>query len=81
MQHPTSGEENHDIFVFKTNLADDHAVSRVANILNTTPGIRKWNVALDDEDKVLRVVCASVQEHAIIHLVQKAGFHCEVLPG
>jgi hypothetical protein len=43
-------------------------------------GTKNWTFALEDEDKILRVVSASSYVPAIRKILMKYGFICEELP-
>ncbi len=68
-----------DILVFKTGLRHPGEVSRVAVLLESLDGILKWNVDLDDCDRVLRIEAVGLSCYDIIRLVSQAGFLCEEL--
>ena len=70
-----------DILVFKTNVRSRRRVNDLASHLEKLEGILKWNVDLQDVDKVLRVESASVSARAIEHKLQQAGYFCEELTG
>lgn len=67
------------IKVFKTNIRTKKDEQRIATLLSGEERIRKWNVARDDRDKVLRIVSGSMSEQEIIALVGSAGYCCEEL--
>lgn len=69
-----------DILVFRTNLESEEALETIRPLLDDHPQIMRWNVDHWDVDKVLRVEANSLAPHAVIQLVQKAGFDCEELP-
>jgi hypothetical protein len=68
-----------DILVFKTNLRSRKRVSALAPHLENMKGIVRWNVDLQDIDKVLRIECASISARAIEKNLQQAGYFCEEL--
>ncbi len=67
------------IHVFKTDVRNRKNVSALAPHLQNIEGIIRWNVDLQDIDKVLRVECASVPATLIEKSVRKAGHFCEEL--
>lgn len=67
------------VLVFKTSLHNDTDVERIAPLLNGMRGVLEWNVALDDCDKVLRVVSSGISMHNIMALLHGAGYSCEEL--
>jgi hypothetical protein len=70
--------ENFDhILLFKTNLeaTDRKQLEEVFN----KEGITEWNVDLDDEDRVLRIISTSLNHTYIIQLITRYGFECCIL--
>ncbi|WP_153797776.1 hypothetical protein [Foetidibacter luteolus] len=70
-----------EILVFKTNVEDRKHVRKLFRILRAIQGILKWNVDLEDNDKVLRVEAVSLSPHAIENVMQRAGYYCKELEG
>jgi hypothetical protein len=69
-----------DILVFKTNLELKIDVEKAAELLNTQPGILRWNVDCEDVDHVLRIESDHLQPSLVIALITGAGYACEELP-
>jgi hypothetical protein len=67
-----------EIFVFKTSVEPEH-VSSLAPFLDGLVGKGKWNFALDDCDRILRVMSGSIKPHQPIELLVKQGFNCSEL--
>jgi len=74
--YPATG----DVLVFRTNLRNVHDLERISVLLNAEEKIIRWNVALDDSDKVLRVLSHRLSPTEVISLLIQAGFFCEELP-
>ncbi|GAC1451850.1 MAG: hypothetical protein NVSMB7_14490 [Chitinophagaceae bacterium] len=68
-----------EILVFKTDVRSRKRVNALAPHLQNMKGIIKWNVDLQDADKVLRVECASISSGTIEKILQQAGHYCEEL--
>jgi hypothetical protein len=68
-----------EVLVFKTSVQNHENVKQLAPLLNGLAGHGKWNFALDDGDRILRIVSASVQPHQAIQLLSFQGFICEEL--
>lgn len=68
-----------EILVFKTSVQNHDNVNQLAPLLNGLAGCGKWNFALDDCDRILRIVSASVQPQQAIQLLAFQGFMCEEL--
>jgi hypothetical protein len=69
-----------EILVFKTNIARDEDLVKVASVINNDSRIRQWNVDRDDIDHVLRIEATQIVAPDVISMVHKAGFECEELP-
>ncbi|MES2372254.1 MAG: hypothetical protein V4557_06725 [Bacteroidota bacterium] len=68
-----------DILVFKTNLDNPELVSRVTPVLQTMPGVQKWNVDMHDCDNVLRIEATELSPRSVEMVLQNAGYYCEEL--
>lgn len=69
-----------EVLVFKTNLRYKKQVSALASHMSGLPGIYRWNVDLDDVDKILRIEAGEqcCPRNVEATLVQ-AGYFCEEL--
>lgn len=68
-----------EVIVYKTNINHPADIERVKPYFNGQPDILKWNVDIEDEDRVLRVEAESNISGKIEHLIQRAGYHCAEL--
>lgn len=69
--------ENFDhILLFKTDIKSEDCKAKLQAILNGYEGIEQWNVALDDQDCVLRVVSHTLNHQQIIELITNHGHFC-----
>lgn len=68
-----------DILIFKTSIANEQDVSKIASVLNSDPAIRKWNIDYSDCDHVLRIESEQRNISYFISLISQAGFLCEEL--
>ena len=68
-----------DILVFKTNLFDARRISDIEPSLDVHPNIFNWNVDLNDEDNILRIVASNVAGEEVEDLFLSAGYYCEEL--
>ncbi|MBC7686978.1 MAG: hypothetical protein H7211_02240 [Aquabacterium sp.] len=68
-----------DILVFKTNLFDARRISDIEPSLDVHPNIFNWNVDLNDEDNILRIVASNVAGEEVEDLLLSAGYYCEEL--
>lgn len=69
--------ENLDhILLFKTDIKTEDCKAKLQSILDNHSAISKWNVALDDEDFVLRIVSESLNHQQVIELINTHGHFC-----
>lgn len=73
-------EKDPQVLVFKTNLQYKKDINQLAPVLNIFRGILRWNVDMNDIDKVLRIETKQLVAQDIIRLVRGAGYFCEELP-
>jgi copper chaperone len=62
---------------FKSNIKCMGCVAQVSPILNSTEGIRKWEVDIYNPQKTLTVETDKLNAGEIASLVEKAGFKAE----
>lgn len=67
--------------IFKTNIKGERTVTYLAMEMNSLFPCCKVTVDLNDRDKVLRVESekGKVKADKVIELLNKRGFHCEIL--
>lgn len=69
--------ENFDhILLFKTDIRSEACKAKLQAILDGHEGIAQWNIALDDQDYVLRVVSYTLTHQEIIELINQQGHFC-----
>ncbi|MDE3252081.1 MAG: hypothetical protein KGO92_04695 [Bacteroidota bacterium] len=68
-----------EILIFKTNLDQPVLRQRIAPFMQSIPGIKRWNIDMDDCDNVLRIEAEMVTPRTIETLLQQAGYFCEEL--
>lgn len=72
--------ENLDhILVFRTDIDSEDCKKKLEAILNQQAGILKWNVALDDSDRILRIVSYVLKPQEIVKLITENGHYCHEL--
>ncbi len=67
------------ILVLKSNVATLADLARVRQPLDHHPGIRQWNIDLDDCDHVLRIVTPNLTISDIEDLITRQGYRCSEL--
>lgn len=68
-----------NVIILKTNIRYKKQVKSVAPLLDQQDSIYRWNIDLNDVDKVLRIESTGMQQTQIVQLINEAGFHCEEL--
>jgi len=69
--------ENLDhIFVFKTEISTVEETVLLKNIFLNRPEVQQWSIDLEDIDRVLRIVSATLGCNEIIALLQHFGLNC-----
>ena len=64
------------VLVFKTSVETRKDVNFLTPFLNHFAGAGYWNFALDDHDRILRIVTPTVSPKHAIELLQAHGFQC-----
>ncbi|WP_340152651.1 heavy-metal-associated domain-containing protein [uncultured Marivirga sp.] len=62
---------------FKTNINCGGCLSKVTPFLNEEKNIKKWDVNLESDDRILTVETSDLTEEEVKKTVQKAGFKAE----
>jgi hypothetical protein len=68
-----------NIFIFKTNIQTEFDKLRIKNVLDASQKVLKWNIDMDDADRVLRIVSDSLRPEQIISVLDYVGFECSEL--
>ncbi|OQP51149.1 hypothetical protein A4H97_02820 [Niastella yeongjuensis] len=68
-----------EVLVFKTNLRFKAQINAVTPHINNLQGISRWNVDLDDSDKILRIESVDLCPRSVEDTLQRAGYFCEEL--
>jgi hypothetical protein len=68
-----------ELLIFKTNIVDRTGVERLKSLFSGMPGIKNWNVDVQDIDHVLRIEARDIGPDEIIQVLRNAGYHCEEL--
>jgi hypothetical protein len=68
-----------EVLVFKTNLRFKKHISAVTPHINNLQGVTRWNVDLDDKDKILRIESRDLSPRSVESTLQQAGYFCEEL--
>jgi hypothetical protein len=68
-----------NIFIFKTNIQTEFDKLRIKNVLDASQKVLKWNIDMDDADRVLRIVSDCLRPEQIISVLDYVGFECTEL--
>ena len=68
-----------EILVFKTNLVNKNCISDVEPSLDVHPNIFKWNVDLNDDENILRIIATDIAGEEVENILLNAGYYCEEL--
>lgn len=68
-----------EVLVFKTSVETHQHVKTLKPLLDSAAGKGKWNFALDDSDRILRIVSNRIQPLAAINLLKAHGYECSEL--
>jgi hypothetical protein len=68
-----------EVLVFATSVRTQKDAELVTPALNSFVGSGKWNFALDDSDKILRIVSNKINPKQAIQLLVENGFNCKEL--
>lgn len=64
---------------FKTNINCANCMAKVTPLLNSQETIQKWEVNLNDPDRILTVSTNKLSSGEITDLIKKVGFKAEVI--
>ncbi len=68
------------ILIYRTSVRNDKEKLKVADKLNYLVGENNWTIDLEDEDKVLRVVCNRELAKEIEQVFAAYRYRCESMP-
>lgn len=67
------------IHIFKTNIHSVEQIKNADSFLSTHSKIEKWNIDLDDCDKVLRIESCPLVINDVIESLAPFNIYCEAL--
>ena len=67
------------IHIYKTNINTVEQIKKADSILSKNNKIKKWNIDLDDCDKVLRIESSQQEIYDVIGSLKPFNIYCEVL--
>jgi len=66
---------NH-ILLFKTNCFKKRDKAAVKKLMAQLTGVEDWNIDMDDDDRVLRIISRTLNHQYIINLLNQHGYQC-----
>ncbi|MES2113134.1 MAG: hypothetical protein V4577_30565 [Bacteroidota bacterium] len=66
---------NH-ILLFKTNCFKKRDKAAVKKLMAQLTGVEDWNIDMDDDDRVLRIISRTLSHQYIINLLNQHGYQC-----
>lgn len=68
-----------EVLVFKTSVETSQSVKLLRPLLDSVAGRGRWNFALDDCDRILRIASKKVNAQMAIQLLNDRGYECTEL--
>ena len=68
-----------NLYIFKTNILTEFDRLRIKYVMDASEKVLKWNIDMDDTDRVLRVVSDRLNALQIIYMLDFIGFECAEL--
>jgi hypothetical protein len=68
-----------EVLVFKTSVETTSEVKSLRSALDLVAGRGKWNFALDDCDRILRIASGKVNAQTAIKTLNEMGYDCAEL--
>ncbi|NBW35867.1 MAG: hypothetical protein EBR30_12765 [Cytophagia bacterium] len=70
-------EDSTKILVFKTSVNNRKQVKSIELHLKNLEYVYRWNFALDDRDRILRIVTSeNISVSRIVKIINSLGFNC-----
>jgi hypothetical protein len=64
------------ILLFKTNCFKKRDRAVVKKLIGQLDGVEDWNIDMDDDERVLRVISRTLSHQYIINLLNQHGYYC-----
>lgn len=66
---------NH-ILLFKTNCFKKRDKATVKKLMEQLDGVEDWNIDMDDDERILRIISCTLNHQSIINLLNRHGYNC-----
>jgi phage terminase large subunit-like protein len=63
------------ILIFRTSISKKQDIRRVGTSLDECERIEKWNVDIEDWEKILRIECDNINAAEIIEMLKEINIH------
>lgn len=67
------------IFIFRTSIKNKQDIKRIKTLFTQYPTIHKWNVDLEDWEKILRIECLEITPIDVLNALQTINIYAEEL--
>ncbi len=67
------------LHIFKTNINSIEQIKKADLFLSTNAKVKKWNIDIEDCDKVLKIESSQLETVDIIGNLKSFNIYCEVL--
>ncbi len=67
------------VHIFKTNINTIEQIKKADSFLSKNSKIKKWNIDLEDCDKILKIESSQLETYDIIGSLKPFNIYCEVL--
>ena len=65
------------IFIFRTSIKNKQDIKRIKTLFTQYPTIHKWNVDLEDWEKILRIECLEITPIDVLNALQTINIYAE----
>lgn len=67
------------IHIFKTNINTVEQIKKADSFLSAHTKVKKWNIDLEDSDKVLKIETCPLEINDVIISLKPFNIYCEVM--
>ena len=68
-----------DLHIFKTNINTVEQIKKADLFLSTHSKVKKWNIDIEDSDKVLKIETCPLEINDVIISLKPFNIYCEAL--
>lgn len=67
------------LHIFKTNITTVEQIKKVDLSLSTNKKVKKWNIDIEDSDKVLKIETSPLEINDVLISLKPFNIYCEAL--